>query len=92
MNCWSRCAKVCFYRQQFFNVLSMGIFSVFQIFYEYRIIPRMKKRFLPKISIARAFKIYTMGYVYVWVQNSGTLTFLFHGCFLNTGTFLLAEL
>ena len=28
----------------------------------------------------------------VWVQNSGTLTSLIHGYFLNMGTFLFAEL
>ena len=56
----------------------------------YRIIPRIRNVSYP-ISIAMAFKIYTMRYVY-GVQNSGTLTFLIHGYFLNMGTFLLADL
>ena len=33
-----------------------------------------------------------MRYLCVWVQNSGTLTFLIHGYFLDMGTFLPAEL
>ena len=49
-----------------------------------------KKRFLPNINSKGIQDLYYK--ICVWVQKSGTVTFLIHGYFLNMGTFLFAEL
>ena len=49
-----------------------------------------KKRFLPNINSKGIQDLYYE--ICVWVQNSGTLTFLIHGYFLNMGTLLFVEL